>query len=484
MKSESMLATEKMLDVVRILLDEVQPESLFVKILEVAKDVLHADAAVLDTGGENAIHLSNPEQVAISISAVKQAKLEKKAVVWNQLDDDTADLSKSIVQNQLTSIMVSPFRTPESEAGYLYLQRAAREEPFTEDDSALFDSFVMVCEKFAFAAFDRLRDKESLNVLRNVIRKDGIVYSSKAMASLIALADKLAELPMPVIIRGETGTGKEVIARYIHRHSPRADKPFVAVNCGAIPEHLMESLLFGHTKGSFTGAIETRKGFFEEADGGTIFLDEIGELPMNMQVKLLRVLQEKHITRVGDNREIPVNVRIISATHVDLEEAVKAKRFREDLYFRIQVMPVEMPPLRDRGQDVVLLAEEFLTRYGAEYGRGKFHLSRNAEKAMLSYHWPGNVRELENKVQKALVQAVHGVVQPADLGLGDVQAQAKESPRTLKEAREIVEREVIGRALSDSNANLTLAATILGIDRKVLREIMERLGMKKEDYKK
>ncbi len=484
MKSESMLATEKMLDVVRILLDEVQPESLFVKILEVAKDVLHADAAVLDTGGENAIHLSNPEQVAISISAVKQAKLEKKAVVWNQLDDDTADLSKSIVQNQLTSIMVSPFRTPESEAGYLYLQRAAREEPFTEDDSALFDSFVMVCEKFAFAVFDRLRDKESLNVLRNVIRKDGIVYSSKAMASLIALADKLAELPMPVIIRGETGTGKEVIARYIHRHSPRADKPFVAVNCGAIPEHLMESLLFGHAKGSFTGAIETRKGFFEEADGGTIFLDEIGELPMNMQVKLLRVLQEKHITRVGDNREIPVNVRIISATHVDLEEAVKAKRFREDLYFRIQVMPVEMPPLRDRGQDVVLLAEEFLTRYGAEYGRGKFHLSRNAEKAMLSYHWPGNVRELENKVQKALVQAVHGVVQPADLGLGDVQAQAKESPRTLKEAREIVEREVIGRALSDSNANLTLAATILGIDRKVLREIMERLGMKKEDYKK
>jgi transcriptional regulator with GAF, ATPase, and Fis domain len=473
-----------MLDVVRILLDEVQPESLFVKILEVAKDVLHADAAVLDTGGENAIHLSNPENVSISISAVKQAKREKKAVVWNQLDDDSADLSKSIVQNQLTSIMVSPFRTPESEAGYLYLQRAAREEPFTDDDSALFDSFVMVCEKFAFAAFDRLRDKESLNILRNVICKDGIVYSSKVMADLIALADKLAELPMPVIIRGETGTGKEVIARYIHRHSPRADKPFIAVNCGAIPEHLMESLLFGHTKGSFTGALETRKGFFEEADGGTIFLDEIGELPMNMQVKLLRVLQEKHITRVGDNREIPVNVRIISATHVDLEEAVKAKRFREDLYFRIQVMPVEMPPLRDRGQDVVLLAEEFLTRYGAEYGRGKFHLSRNAEKAMLSYHWPGNVRELENKVQKALVQAVHGVIQPADLGLGDVQAQAKESPRTLKEAREVVEREVISRALSDSNANLTLAATILGIDRKVLREIMERLGMKKEDYKK
>ena len=483
MKSETMLATEKMLDVVKTLLDEVQPESLFVKILEVAKDVLHADAAVLDIAGETPLHLSNPEQVAISISAVKQAKSEKRAVVWNQLDDDSADLSKSIVQNQRTSIMVSPFRTPDSEAGFLYLQRAAREEPFTEDDSNLFDAFVSVCEKFAFAAYDRLRDKESLDVLKNVVRKDGIVYSSEKMVELIAIADKLAHLPLPVIIRGETGTGKEVIAKYIHRHSPRADKPFIAVNCGAIPEQLMESLLFGHAKGSFTGAIDNRKGFFEEADGGTIFLDEIGELPLNMQVKLLRVLQEKHITRVGDNREIPVNVRVISATHVDLEEAVKENRFREDLYFRIQVMPIMLPPLRERGQDVVLLANDFLTRYGAEYGRGKFHLSRNAEKALLSYYWPGNVRELENRIQKALIQAVHGVVQPKDLGLDDTQAMVKESPRTLKEAREAVEREVISRALKDSGANLTLAATILGIDRKVLREIMERIGLKKEDFK-
>ncbi len=483
LKTESMIATEKMLDVVKILLDEDQPGTLFPKILEVAKSVLRADAAVLDIAGDSQLHLSNPEQVAISISAVKQAKSENRAVIWNQVDDDSVDLSKSIVQNQLTSIMISPFRTKDSESGYLYLQRAAREEPFTAEDVELFDSFVAVCEKFAIAASDRFRDRQSLDVLKNVVRKDGVVYSSNVMAELVALADKLAPLPMPVIIRGETGTGKEVFAKYIHKHSPRADKPFVAVNCGAIPENLMESLLFGHAKGSFTGAIDNRKGFFEEADGGTIFLDEIGELPMNMQVKLLRVLQEKHITRVGDNREIPVNVRVISATHVDLEEAVKEKRFREDLYFRLQVMPMVLPALRERGQDVVLLAEEFLTRYGAEYGRGKCHMSRNAEKALLGYHWPGNVRELENKIQKALVQAVHGVIQPEDLGLGDLQSRAKESPRTLKEAREAVEREVIGRALKDSNANLTLAATILGIDRKVLREIMERLEMKKEDFK-
>ena len=483
MKSNSMLATEKMLDVINILLDEQRPDFLFPKILEVVQDVLRADAAVLDIAGEKPLHLTRPENVSISISAIRLAKSENKAVVWNQLDDDSADLSKSIVQNQLTSIMVSPFRTPDSESGYLYLQRAAREEPFTEDDSKLFDAFVGVCEKFAFAAFDRLRDKESLDVLKNVKRKGDIIYSSKQMDDVVSLADKLAPLPMPVIIRGETGTGKEVIARYIHSHSPRADIPFVAVNCGAIPENLMESLLFGHSKGSFTGAIENRKGFFEEAEGGTIFLDEIGELPLNMQVKLLRVLQEKHITRVGENRDIPVNVRVISATHVDLEQAVKEKRFREDLYFRIQVMPLNLPPLRDRGQDVVLLAEEFLTRYSAEYGRGKFHLSRNAEKALLGYHWPGNVRELENRIQKALVQAVHGVIQPKDLGLADAETLAKDSPRTLKEAREAVERDVISRALKDSGANLTLAATILGIDRKVLREIMERLGLKKEDFK-
>ena len=481
--TDSMLATEKMLDVIGTLLDEQRPESLLSKILEVAQDVLHADAAVLDIAGENPLHLTCPENVSISISAVRLAKSENKAVVWNQLDDDSADLSKSIVQNQLTSIMVSPFRTPDSESGYLYLQRAAREDPFTDEDSRLFDAFVAVCEKFAFAAYDRLRDKESLDTLKNVKKKGSIVYSSQVMDEVIALAEKLAPLPMPVIIRGETGTGKEVMARYIHAHSPRADKPFVAVNCGAIPENLMESLFFGHAKGSFTGAIDSRKGFFEEAEGGTIFLDEIGELPLNMQVKLLRVLQEKHITRIGESYDIPVNVRVISATHVDLEQAVKENKFREDLYFRIQVMPLNLPPLRERGQDVLLLAEDFLARYGAEYGRGKFHMSRNAEKAMLSYYWPGNVRELENKIQKALVQATRGVIQPKDLGLDSTQSMAKESPRTLKEAREAVEREVIARALKDSGANLTLASTILGIDRKVLREVMERLGMRKEDYK-
>ena len=485
MKSESMLATEKMLDVVKTLLDEEQPESLFPKILEVAKGVLHADAGVLDIAGETPLHFSNPEQVSISISAVRQAKAEKRAVVWNQLDDDGADLSKSIVQNQLTSIMVSPFRTPDSESGYLYLQRAAREEPFTEEDSQLFDAFVAVCEKFAFAAYDRLRDKESLDVLKNVVRKDDIVYSSKVMADLVALAEKLSMLPLPVIIRGETGTGKEVFARFIHKHSPRAERPFIAVNCGAIPEHLIESLLFGHARGSFTGAVDTRKGFFEEADGGTIFLDEIGELPMNMQVKLLRVLQEKHITRVGDNREIPVNVRVISATHVDLEEAVREKRFREDLYFRIQVMPLVIPPLRERGQDVILLAEEFVKRYGAEYGRGRFKMSRNTEKALLGYHWPGNVRELENCIERAVLTAsddcIHSYNLPPSLqtslsvGAGGA-VTTKTAP--LEVMMNNYEREIITEAIKRNNGNLSAAGRDLGVSPRMMNYRMNKLGIK------
>ena len=485
MSQETLFATAELLDAVTQLLDESSPDELLPKMITVASQMLHADAAVLEIPGDPTLHLSVPASVSISASAVRRAREENRAILWNQMDDTLADLSKSVVQNQLTSIMVAPFRTPNTDmvSGFLYLQREARTEPFLEADSKLFDQFVNVCEKIAFAAYDRKRDRDSLEVLKGVTRKGAILYASEPMEKLIAMAEKLVALPVPVIIRGETGTGKEVFARWLHTQGPRRDRPFVAINCGAIPENLIESILFGHVKGSFTGAIDTRKGLFEEAEGGTLFLDEIGELPLNMQVKLLRVLQERHITRVGDNREIPVNVRIISATHVDLEEAVKAKTFREDLYFRIQVMPIHIPPLRERGQDVILLAEEFLTRYGAEYGRGRFRLSRAAEKALLGYAWPGNVRELENRIQKALIQANRGVIQPKDLSLENLQLQAKVSPRTLREARELAERDVIDIALHDASGNLTLAATILGIDRKVLREVMERLGIKKEDYK-
>lgn len=486
MTAESLFAASGLLDMLSRLLDESMPEELLPAIAKAACQVLHADAAVLEIPAELAespFRYAYPSSVAISLSAVERAREEKCAILWNLAEN--GDVSKSIVKNNLTSILVAPFKTPaaENSSGFLYLQREARTESFDENDKKLFDKFVVVLEKIAASAYRRKNDRDSLNELRGVERKGPLVYASAAMAKLIAAAEKFIALPAPVIIRGETGTGKEVLARWMHSRSPRSEKPFVAINCGAIPENLIESILFGHVKGSFTGAIDTRKGVFEEAEGGTLFLDEIGELPLNMQVKLLRVLQEHHITRVGDNREIPVNVRIISATHVNLEQAVKEHRFREDLYYRVQVMPLEIPPLRDRGQDVLLLAEDFAKRYAAEYGLGKFHFSRAAEKALLTYSWPGNIRELENKVQKALVQAERSVITPKDLNLDTLRNSVKESPRTLKEAREMADRAVIDSALRDTGGNLTLASTILGIDRKVLREVMERLGIKKEDYK-
>lgn len=482
MNKESRESVETLLLAFSRLLDETAPQELMPKILEAAMQVLSADAAILDIPGETPLHISLPKNIAISESAVVQAKTENRVVLWNRVENEE-DLSHSIMQNSLTSILVAPFRTPDSEDGYLYLQRAARTDCFQSEDGETFKKFLSVCEKLSFAAADRERDRNTISFLQQRERRGKILYASSVMHKTVETAEKLAVFPFPVILYGETGTGKEIFARWIHEKGPSSEKPFLALNCGAIPETLMESILFGHVKGSFTGAIENKKGIFEEAEGGTVFLDEIAELSLPMQVKLLRVLQEKHIVRVGDSREIPVNVRIIAATHVNLEQAVSQGKFREDLFFRLQVMPLEIPALRDREQDVIYLAEEFLKRFSIEFGKSKFRLSRAAEKALLAYHFPGNVRELENKIQKAFVTATGGVILPKDLGLDNLQETAKHSPRTLREAREIVERECIDQALRASGGNLTLASTVLGIDRKVLREIMERLGISKATYK-
>ena len=362
----------------------------------------------------------------------------------------------------------------------MILAYAENPEAYAEIPGNLYDILLSV-EALRLHLMSKISKLKEIQSARRIFteRMSHLVGKSESMKKLRKMVERAILHTGPVLIQGESGVGKDLVARAI---ACMYDK-FVVVNCSAIPDTLFESELFGHTRGAFTGAQNERIGLFEDANGGAIFLDEIGDMPLHAQVKLLRVIQNHEIRPIGANKTRHIDVRIIAATNRDLREEIREKRFREDLYFRIQVLPLELPPLRDRGQDVVLLAENFIQRYGAEYGRGKFHLSRNAEKALLGYHWPGNVRELENRVQKGLVQAVHGVIQPKDLGLDDMQVQAKESPRTLKEAREAVEREVISRALKDTNANLTLASTILGIDRKVLREIMERLGLKKEDFK-
>jgi two-component system NtrC family response regulator len=283
----------------------------------------------------------------------------------------------------------------------------------------------------------------------------------------------VATTDAPVLLEGESGTGKELAARAIHRGSARKDRAFVAINCGAIPENLLESELFGHEKGAFTGAHIQRKGRIELAKGGTLFLDEIGELPTQLQVKLLRFLQEQRIERVGGREEITVDARLITATNTDLEQAMKEHTFREDLYYRLAVVVISLPPLRERGADIQLLAMALLQRHAGEKKKKIVGFTPQALRAIEQHGWPGNVRELENRIQRAVIMSEGSKVSPADLELSS--PYTKYEKGSLREAREALERDMIQRALGRSNGNVTRAAAELGISRPALYELMDKL---------
>ena len=301
---------------------------------------------------------------------------------------------------------------------------------------------------------------------------------SPQMQAVFAFVRKVATTSAPVLILGENGTGKEMVAQALHRRSLQRSGPFVAINCNAIPENLLESELFGHEKGSFTGAHVQRRGLIETAAGGTLFLDEIGELPASLQVKLLRFLQEKTFQRVGGRQEIQSDARVIAATSVDLQESVASGTFREDLYFRLAVVVVKVPPLRDRGDDIALVAKEFVHRYGDQHGKPSLTFAPDALRAINLHRWPGNIREMQNRVQRAVIMAEGKRVTASDLELTD--ALGALPPRTLKEARENVERELVQDALRRHGGKITSAALELGISRPTLYELMEKLGIGRE----
>jgi DNA-binding NtrC family response regulator len=298
----------------------------------------------------------------------------------------------------------------------------------------------------------------------------GILGESSVMLKVYRSIEKAASTSATVLITGESGTGKELVARAIHYGSKRASAPFVPVNCGGIPETLLESELFGYIKGAFTGAVETRAGFFQTADGGTIFLDEIADTTQNMQVKLLRVLQEKEVTMVGASRSYKVDVRISAASNKDLQALVAKGAFREDLFFRLNVITIEMPPLRARGADILLLVNHFTKKFAAEMGKPIPKFSDEALQILRNYYWPGNVRELQNVIQRMVVMTDGEVVEPPDLpSLMRFSALRKAGfDRTLAE----VEAEYIRNVLESVDNNRTRAAEILGIDRKTLRSKM------------
>jgi DNA-binding NtrC family response regulator len=364
--------------------------------------------------------------------------------------------------------------------GLLYLHRQRPDSPFTEAQRNLFARISSLLGGVLGSNQTQLEQAERIETFKEIKGSGDLVYSSPEMGKVVDAAQRAAAGNVPVLITGETGTGKDVLATYIHAHSPRQGKAFIAVNCGAIPEHLIESELFGHEKGAFTGATAQQKGLFEQANGGTLFLDEVGELPVLMQVKFLRALQSGRIRRVGGNEEVVVDVRIIAATNRDLAEEIREGRFREDLYYRLNLVQLRLPPLRDREGDVLALASHILKKACASFNMNAAVLTRAAEKALLKYTWPGNVRELENKIQKALLNSTSRVIDVDSLDLPDDPGRELLS---LKAAREQAEGKAINLALGKARGNLTLASSFLGIDRKVLRDIMERLGIKKEEFK-
>jgi two-component system, NtrC family, response regulator len=300
--------------------------------------------------------------------------------------------------------------------------------------------------------------------------------TSPQMQAAFVLIRKVAGTDAPVLLLGESGTGKEMAAAAIHRRSARKDGPFVAINCNAIPENLLESELFGHEKGAFTGAHVQRKGLLETASGGTLFLDEIGELPPAIQVKLLRFLQEQRLQRVGGRQEIQVDTRLVAATNADLKQLIDNGKFREDLYFRLAVVTIRLLPLRERGEDIVFLAQEFLQKFTAQNGQLKLVFAPDALRAITRYSWPGNVRELQNRVRRGVIMAGGSRVTAKDLELHEDQNVAT----TLKQARERVERDVIEQALKRNAGKITSAAADLGISRPTLYELMEKLSIPKE----
>lgn len=406
-------------------------------------------------------------------------------------DVDSCDLDAVIDRTCDVGILrLQPFHLERPEAVKEMISRSATEwiAVLSPDVLGLKNMGDFVCEwffDFHTLPFDVSRVQVTLGRAYGMARLRGqgsshthtpeheLLGESRTLRDLRKLLGKLAPTESPVLIRGESGTGKELVARTLHRQSQRHAKPFVAINCGAIPEHLIQSELFGHEKGAFTGAHQRKVGRIEAANGGTLFLDEIGDLPLELQANLLRFLQEKHIERVGGSQPIPVDVRVLAATHVDLEAAIIERRFREDLYYRLNVLQVVMAPLRERHGDIAMLANHFSHFYSLEIGRRPRTFSEHALVAMGNHHWPGNVRELANRVRRGLVLAEGRQIEPRDLGLETRQAPCVEMG-TLEDYKDRAERQALCDVLQRHSNNLSVAAKVLGISRPTFYRLLHK----------
>jgi transcriptional regulator with GAF, ATPase, and Fis domain len=411
----------------------------------------------------------------ISDSIVRQVlDTGRPLIVSDALSDTLFGKSESVVALQLSSVMCVPLLSQGQVVGAIYVGSNRVKHLFERshlDLLTIFASQASLILQNALLVSALRADKEKLSQELGTKRFGEIIGSCPSMLECFRKLQKVATTDISVLITGETGTGKELLAREIHRRSHREGGPFIIINCGAIPENLIESELFGHVKGAFTGAIASRPGKFQLADGGTLFLDEIGELPINLQVKLLRALQERVVTRVGDSRPEKVDIRVLAATNRNLEEEIRAGRFREDLYYRLNVVNLTNPPLRDRGEDVIIIAKALLSKFADELKSSVRGFSPAALAAIRRYHWPGNIRELENRIKKALVLCDNALLSPDDLDLGE-RAQLPILP--LEKAKEDFQRRYVLEVLERNHGNRTQTARDLGVDPRTIFRYLER----------
>jgi len=413
----------------------------------------------------------------------------QKPFVVSSISDEPLFLDRTGSREQLEKSNIAficvPIITEHKVIGTLSVDRLFTSEISLENDLRLLSVISSVVakplEKQRHIELEKKlildRNKELVSQLKEIFRPEHIIGNSSPMKEVYRLLKQVAKSTATALIYGESGTGKELVASAIHYCSNRADGAFIKLNCAALPETLIESELFGHEAGAFTGAISKKAGRFELADGGTIFLDEIGELNLGVQAKLLRVLQEKELERIGGTKTIKINVRIIVATNKNLEESVKLGSFREDLYYRLCVFPINMPPLRERGADIILLANHFLAKYSKENGKNITRICSPAIDMMMAYHWPGNVRELENCIERAALlcdeDTIHGYHLPPTLQM----EKSMEKAVTLKSRVENFEKELIQEALKRHNGNQTLSAKELGTTFRIINYKVKQYGI-------
>jgi Nif-specific regulatory protein len=433
-----------------------------------------------------------PDEFQISWGIAEEAA-HRRETVWvpDAVGSSLFQDRPRVRELSLRTVVALPILTAGRVLGVLYVDSHSIAHEFTPEDIAILEGFaaqVAVALENA-RLHEELKDSknrlemENLN-LRRALKEESryglLVGRSPKMLRVIELMEKVIPTQVSILIQGETGTGKELIARAIHLNGPRREKNFMAVNCGALPESLLESELFGYRKGAFTGASEDRIGLFEAADGGTLFLDEVGEMAATLQVKLLRVLQDSQIRRVGDTVSRRVDFRLIAATNRDLKTEVEGGRFRQDLFYRLNVVPISLPPLRERGEDVLLLAQHFLELFSKQQVKAVRGLSAESRELLLRHPWPGNVRELENAMARAVALADEGgAIEPLLFGLGAPVTRRWDGQHTLRETLDAVEAETIREALRQCESTVSRAARALGVSRQHLHNRMNAHGIRR-----